>query len=71
MKNSFKVGDFVQSRYRAQWKGTIVELSVYGDKDIVWVRQEIDRHGRPMRKQKWMSLNVGWLKKIERDAPQA
>lgn len=68
MKHAFKVGDFVQSTFRAQWKGTIVETFQHDKHMTAWVRQEIDRHGRPMRKQKVMCLDVNWLRKLERTA---
>lgn len=66
-ENSLKEGDFVQSRYRAPWKGTVVELSGNADNGVAWVRQEVDRHGHPMRKQKWKLLHTSWLRKVERN----
>lgn len=68
MRHIFKVGDFVQSRYRAPWKGTVVELSGQSDNRVAWVRQEVDRHGNPMRKQKLKRLHTSWLRKLERTA---
>lgn len=62
-----KVGDYVQSRFRAPWKGTVIGLN----KDIAWIRIEIDRHGHDMRKQQLTHLNIGWLRKTERGTEDA
>ena len=59
MKHSFKVGDKVQSHFRATWKGVIVEGPDKNECYIVKIL--IYQHNNIMRKPKFTSLNHHWL----------
>lgn len=61
-----KVGDFVQSRFRAQWKGTVKELHNDG---TVSVTQILDKSGYPFRKHKTVRYHCHWFHVICRSIP--
>ncbi len=58
------VGDFVESGYRARWKGEVVALEPDGG--IANVRMVIDRHNNPIRKQKTVRYHVHYFTKVPR-----
>jgi len=56
------VGSWVQSRFRAPWRGVVVELIERTDcTDLARVEIRIDRRGNPMRKPMIKTLDAGWL----------
>lgn len=64
MKKHFNKGQWVISRFRAPWKGQIVEDSQWTEGCYI-VRIMIDRHDNPMRKPKLMEISSGWLEPIK------
>ena len=61
MKHSFKVGDKVQSHFRAPWKGVIVEGP--DETECYIVKVFLDQHNNVMRKFILKQLNGAWLEK--------
>lgn len=66
---SIAVGDMVQSRYRAPWKGRVLGLDPVGG--IAEVLQVIDRHNNPIRKPKVVYYHVTWFRSLLPEAPSA
>ena len=71
MKN-FKIGDLVQSRFRAPWKGIVYDVVPRkGHGDLITTRMHTDRHGNPARARKMFmhTLDEHWLELLV--SPQA
>jgi hypothetical protein len=49
MKNLFKVGDIVQSRFRKEWKGIIQEVIKYEDSCYYKIKIVVDSSGNEIR----------------------
>lgn len=73
-KSPFKVGQWVKSHYRGQWKGRIIGLKTlknpsYYDNgsefEVCLVVPEIDSKGNPIRKAKARSLHPFWLSGVD------
>ena len=67
---SFKVGLFVKSHYKAQWKGVIESIEISkGCKNRAHKLCSVlilrDRCGKPLRKRVLMDLDSYWLEVIE------
>ena len=70
-----KVGDFVQSRYQAKWKGTVLEeVWIKGGYPhepaeilLLRVRQEIDCNGNAIRNRKSVKYSACYFRKASRD----
>lgn len=79
MMHELKVGDSVQSHYRARWYGQIREIHHYkhkmGSKTyegfIAHVMILLDKVGHLQRKPKMMKINIGWLSKANFDVMEA
>jgi len=57
------VGSWVQSEFRAPWRGVVVELTPRDDTyDLARVRVQLDRRGNPVRKPWIATLSAYWLK---------
>lgn len=61
-----QIGDYVESRYRAHWKGTILSFNDH----IATIQPLLDRRGNPLRKPKTKTLDVAWLRLISRPKPK-
>lgn len=57
MKRSFRIGDYVQSHYRARWYGVITKM----DGEVARILVTHDKAGNPQRKQFIRTLHSHWL----------
>lgn len=65
MKNDFKVGDHVQSHYRARWYGIITQVTKRnGMGSLIEVLVTHDKCGRPQRKPFLTQLDASWLEEV-------
>ncbi len=63
MKNKFKIGQRVQSHYRARWKGEIIDIKPRKNKQtsLITVLVDTDRKSNPIRKKFKSTLDESWL----------
>jgi hypothetical protein len=59
-----QVGDHVQSRYRAPWRGEVVDLNP--QTGAATVQQTTDRHGNPFRKPRRVIYHCRWFRLLHR-----
>jgi hypothetical protein len=68
MKSDLRVGEIVRSRYRAPWRGVVLER-LSNPPGCVLVRVTHDRRGRPIRKparaKHVRRLHQWWLVRID------
>lgn len=65
-KHKFKIGDWVQSHYRANWKGIVLEVTPRsGIGDLCLVQPKFTSYGVKLRKVKARTLDEAWLKRVE------
>lgn len=58
-------GSWVQSNYRAHWRGVIVKLIARPDSyDLAHIEMRLDRRGNPMRKRRIRVLDHAWLSPV-------
>ncbi len=66
MRNKLQRGDWVRSKYQAQWYGKIVEvIHMGGDHYIAEILEVLDRRSRPFRKPRVRRLDCAWLEKLD------
>ena len=71
-RDYYEVGQWVQSRFRAGWKGTVLEVRERKDSNpLLLVKPLISSKGQTLRKVKPRWLDQHWLMPISRPNPTA